>query len=230
LNARRVAVETSRLHSKTLMPRMVTEARHPEKHVTNAERKKRYRQIVVYSRYIIGRYFKQRQRQRQEKACIRRFGRKRIVEVFGAFACGVGDGARGHLYVPAQAQTGGAAGCWRALCAQGRARSSTVRQGTLGRLSSFHRCNHSELTLFDPDLIPLQHLVEGNANVVPRAPCSTVECKPGEWLSGCFRSSSRTDSYIFHIHYDLPISFADAKRPLVPCGGSEELFVDRLNW
>ena len=36
---------------------------------------------------------------------------------------------------------------------------------TSGRFSSFHRRNHPKLTVFDPDLIPLQHLVEGSANV-----------------------------------------------------------------
>ena len=124
----------------------------------------------------------------------------------------------GTLYVPAQAQTGGARRVLaRALRPTGRGKdASTVRQGTLGRLSSFHRCNHSELTLFDPDLIPLQHLVEGNANVgATGSVLNGSNVNLGEVAVGLLpKLFTDLIHNIFHIHYDLTHLFCRRKAPL----------------
>jgi hypothetical protein len=50
-------------------------------------------------------------------------------------------------------------------------------RASLGRLSSFHRCNQSPLTIFDPDLITLQHFGEGLEHIGTLGPvlnCSKV--------------------------------------------------------
>ena len=96
------------------------------------------------------------------------------------------------------------------------ARASLREVRTSGRLSSFHRCNHHPLTIFDPDLIPLQHLVEGSANVgATGSVLNDPKLNLGEVAVGLLpKLFTDLIHNIFHIHCDITPLFCRRKATL----------------
>jgi hypothetical protein len=70
-------------------------------------------------------------------------------------------------------------------------------------------------TIFDPDLIPLQHLVKGSANVATTGSAfNGPKVNLGEVAAGLLpKIFTDLIHNIFHIHCDItPLSFADTKQ------------------
>jgi hypothetical protein len=71
-------------------------------------------------------------------------------------------------------------------------------------------------TIFDPDLIPLQHLVKGSANVATTGSAfNGPKVNLGEVAAGLLpKIFTDLIHNIFHIHCDItPLSFADTMQP-----------------